>query len=617
MAAPSAAKHDSPCQNAHQLSSNDLPTVWHKSAPQEVRRAFSSGDDSGGWTAWRRHLAKRKSPADTSELLPGKTEPLGWALPDGCDSLPVPSWMVEAGRVRAEGQPPDAGLEGEVFRWLEESAAATPGSPYALELLAVAWALPRLAEALTAEAWWALLDHLLSAVSDAAAIELDDHPLAHQLLVGELALTLACLLPEITPCRRLKSTARRAISDGLIDLLDGGGMPHAKHLALMRPLLACWTRCQGLGQRLKGGCLTTAAGQQYEWLVLQALRLTRQDGTPALSNGAAARWDNALFEAALRLDDDQLDRRVAAVVLPSNEKSGKKDGRRQVDGLPEPAVHSEWAATAVLRPQWSRSGERLTVVYAGQTVQMELACGKDVLWSGEWELEINVGGRQILPDCEWEEVCWISDDDADYLELEISLGDGLRVQRQMLLARQDHFLLLADAVLGDGNIKDEARMFDYRGCLPLGPGIRFRPADETRDGSLGGSKRRALVLPLALPEWRADRRIGELTQTARGLELCQMSAGPHLYAPLFFDLDRRRQTRRLTWRQLTVAESLVIQPAEVAAGYRVAVANEQWLIYRSLAAKANRTLLGHNLSTEMLVARFDRSGEVEPLIEIE
>ena len=60
-----------------------------------------------------------------------------------------------------------------------------------------------------------------------------------------------------------------------------------------------------------------------------------------------------------------------------------------------------------------------------------------------------------------------------------------------------------------------------------------------------------------------------------------------------------------------------LQPADVAVGYRVAIGRQQWLVYRSLAKPANRTLLGHNLSTEMLVARFDKSGEVESLIEIE
>ena len=99
--------------------------------------------------------------------------------------------------------------------------------------------------------------------------------------------------------------------------------------------------------------------------------------------------------------------------------------------------------------------------------------------------------------------------------------------------------------------------------------------------------------------------------------MCHSAKGCRLYAPLFFDLDRRRMARPCTWRRLTVAESLAIQPDEVAVGYRVAVGKEQWLIYRSLAEKANRTLLGHNLSTEMLVAQFHRSGEVEPLLEIE
>jgi hypothetical protein len=41
------------------------------------------------------------------------------------------------------------------------------------------------------------------------------------------------------------------------------------------------------------------------------------------------------------------------------------------------------------------------------------------------------------------------------------------------------------------------------------------------------------------------------------------------------------------------------------------------LIYRALASKGNRTLLGHNLLSETLVARFSNTGEVDPLVEIE
>jgi len=600
-------------ENARFLT-GPVRAVWHKSAPRDVRRAFAASNDSDGWIAWKRHLATRQRPVALAKLLPGGSDPLGWALPDGLLSLPVPSWLERAGRLAAQRPSPDPALQSDVILWLGESAGRATGPACALETLASARALPRLAAVLTAETWWALLDYLLSAVADTGAIEPDEDPLTHQLLGGELALTLAYLLPEVGPCRKLKSAARRLLSGGLIDLLDGQGLPHAKHLAVMRPLLACWTRCRAMGERL-GGCFTAPAAAQYEWLVRQTLRLTRHDGTHVFSGGSIGSPDTELIKAALRFDDDDEDRRIAALVSPRSKKNGSR--RATETDLPEPANHSEWAATAVLRPQWARTGERLTVVYPGQSLQLELACAKDVIFSGDWDLEVRVDGKRAAPSSDWDEVCWISDEDVDYLELEIDLGDRVRLQRQMLLAREDGFLLLADAVLGQEVSGATPGRIEYRGRLPLCPGVSFRGADETREGFLAGSKRRAAVLPLALPEWRSERGVGELTYADPGLELRQTSEGRCLYAPLFFDLDRRRQTRRLTWRQLTVAQSLEVQPADVAVGYRVAIGDDQWLIYRSLAEKANRTLLGHNLSTEMLVAQFDESGEVEPLIEIE
>ncbi len=234
--------------------------------------------------------------------------------------------------------------------------------------------------------------------------------------------------------------------------------------------------------------------------------------------------------------------------------------------------------------------------------------------SGAWDLEVRCDGQPAEPRAAWEELLSLSDAKVDYLELELRLSAGLKVQRHILLAREDRFLLLADAVLG----RRPARL-DYQGCLPLGPGIEFQPARETREGFLVGSgaKRRALAIPLALPEWRSDRGGGSLRGTDRGLELCQSARGRALWAPLWLDLKPRRIARPLTWRQLTVAEHSVIQPPEVAVGYRVQLGREQWLVYRALTSRGNRTLLGHNLATETLVARFRADGQVEPLVEIE
>jgi hypothetical protein len=227
-------------------------------------------------------------------------------------------------------------------------------------------------------------------------------------------------------------------------------------------------------------------------------------------------------------------------------------------------------------------------------------------------------GRPARPAGAWQSTCRTSDADVDYLELALPLTGGLHIQRHLVLARKDRFLLLADAVLGT-----HAARLTYRGFLPLGPGIALRRAGPTREAFLAAAdsrqpgKRLAAILPLALPEWRCDRQVGELSAGREGMELRQTLGGGRLLAPLWFDLDPGRLHRRRTWRQLTVAESLAIQPAAVAVGYRVAVGSRQWLVYRSLARKRNRSVLGHNLATETLVARFRRDGEVESIIEIE
>jgi hypothetical protein len=233
-----------------------------------------------------------------------------------------------------------------------------------------------------------------------------------------------------------------------------------------------------------------------------------------------------------------------------------------------------------------------------------LACGKDVLWSGVWKIDLKLDGVRALPSSEWSELCWVSDGDVDYLELEIDLGDGLRVQRHFVLAHKDRFLLLADAVLAS-----RPSRLHYHGTLPLCRNVTWQTSREASGGALAAKRPRAFVIPLALP--------GALAADQRGLHLQQTAEGRALLAPLWFDLDRGRFQQPHIWRPLTVAETWVKQPADAAAGYRVAIGKRQWLIYRSFNGSANRSLLGHNLSSEMLVARFDRQGEVHSLIEIE
>ncbi len=592
--------------------SNHHPTgkIWHKSAPDAVRKAFRSGKHSKGWSAWTKHLARRGRPLPLSEILPGNRSPLAWCLPDDVENDRFLGLGEQIERLCSEGRAEAATAEQQTLAWLADAAGSAPAAGYAMEALAWCHALPSLAGKLPAEVWWELLEHLQGAVAEAGGMPLDRDPLARQLLAGELPLTLAYLFGEIGPCRKLGRQARRELSTGLVELLDGEGLPHAEHLPLLRPLLACWTRCRAIGNESAKGCWNESAQTQYEWLVRQALRLARPDGTHVFSQGQSGAWCAELFDAAIRFGGDADDRKIAAGVLPRMNKS--RNARIGKRGLPRAGVHSEWAAVGVLRSGWAPGSPCLAVLYPDRSLRVEFQSRHELLWTGPWELEVRRDGRPVRADASWEEVCWVSDDDVDYLELEMSLEGGLCLQRHMLLAKEDAFLLLADAILGD-----RPASLEYRGRLPLADGISFQAADQTREGFLQGHRRLALALPLALPEWRAASRAGSLAQTGRGLELRQQAQGRSLFAPLCFDLRPRRMRRPFTWRQLTVAEDLQVQPDDVAVGYRMMIGKEQWLIYRALASKGNRTLLGHNLTSETLVARFDGHGEVDPLVEIE
>ncbi len=578
--------------------------VWHKSAPEKIRRACREDDPAIGWTRWRDHLAKRKSPVPPSELWPGKADLL-LAASAGLGVDGETKGLLASLR-RPDKSEPCWGEK--VETWIEGILSGPVDPRRALEAVAWAHALPEAAARLDCEAWWKLLDHLCGLARDASEMPLDGQPLVQQLLGGELSLTLAFLLPEIVPCRKGAKAGRKILSEGITELIDGEGLPNCQILDAFRPLMACWTRCRVLGRHLEKGSTNTKAGYQYEWAVRAALRLCRPDGGQVFSQSGDEGDDLDWIAAALACGGDEDDESIASLALP---------GRARLKGLdetllPSPADHSAWACLAVMQPAWGLSEPKLALAYEGQDFRMELSHQGELLLDGTWTPEIRLGEKVLQPEGDWQVLCWVSDDDVDYLELEMQLKGGTRIQRHVAMAREDRFLFLADAILdcpGD--------TVQYCGRFSLANEAGLAPAEESHEAFLMGEKAAALVLPLALPEWRVESSPGQFVATSDTMELQLSGQGGMLFAPLFFDLKPRRTTRPATWRRLTVAERLEIVPPSVAAGYRVMVGKNQWLIYRSLAPAANRTLLGHNLATEMLIARFDTKGEVEPLIEME
>ena len=587
--------------------------LWHRATPAAVARAERWDDASAGWGAWVDHLASRAEPQWPPELLGDRRSSLTWAMPDEAHRNETADLIhqlhrLQRGSSRRGKRGADQSLGALLRDWLSAVEPNQRDISYALACLAWCHALPRLASRVRATWWWELVSHLVQTASDAGALPVEDEPLASQLLGGELPLTLAYLMPEIMPCRELFGSGRHVLSQGLVDLLDGEGLPHCSDIDLLRPLLACWTRCAVLADLSSRPCWNKDAQNQYEWIVRQALRLTRKDGAAVMGTGGAGEWSSEFFTAALALGSDPDDRYVARLALP-----GGKPPARNRRKLPDAAEESEWAGFAVLRSDWSRSCEMFAVAYGGEDFRIELSSGDNLLLAGAWQTKLACDQRPLKRTSDWQQICWTSDKDGVYLELEAEFEDDFKIQRQMLLAREDRFLLLADAVFARRSAD-----LDYRSTIPLAPQVSVAEADETREAWLERDAKRWLVLPLAIPEWKCDLRPGKLQEQGDGdLTLSQQARGRALFAPLFIDLNPRRCGKPFTWRQLTVAENLVSQSHDVAVGFRVQVGSKQWLVYRSLGANRSRSVLGKNLNSDFLTGRFVRGGTVDEIIEIE
>lgn len=602
--------------------------TWRGSAPRAIRlaeptRGDAARDGSPAWRAWQKLLRrKRILPGDAT--APAAT-PLLWA--DSPETLDADSrGLIERLHGLSAAADPDPLWTAELKAWLAErtnGGGTLPNQGDALESLAWCRALPALAQQLAAEDWWELLRTLVDFAADAAGIDTHAAPLVNQLLAGELPLCLAWACREIEQCWNLRGSAHAALSQGLTILLDEQGLPVALPLEQLRPLLACWTRCGQLAGDLRKSAWKAAAAGRYRLALHNGLRFARANGEQLLAPGdrqtpAEHNTPRAMFLAALEIAGEPLDLALAAAALPLKLKAKRC---ASLAALPKrlrwPALNDEQAGLAVLRGGWDRRAPKLALHYAGAELHAELEVGGEVLFSGDWLPQIRRGGELLVAAGAWHCSCWVSDADGEYFEAELPLSGGARLQRQIMLARKDEILFAADAVLAEDETGGPPGELDYCWLMPLAAGVRFEPAIETREGQLVGRKPRAVVMPLALPEWRSDRRFGSLEAAPRGLELRQTARGGRLFAPLFFDLAPRRLEQDRTWRQLTVGRDLLPVPREDAVAYRVQIGKQQWTAYRSLAPVAGRSYLGQHTFYEFVLGRFNRKGKLKALIEIE
>ncbi|MFM7185911.1 MAG: hypothetical protein ACKO4Z_14250 [Planctomycetota bacterium] len=420
-------------------------------------------------------------------------------------------------------------------------------------------------------------------------------------------LTLSRLFADVEACRSLEGHAARALTVEIDRLVSSQGTVSVSGSAAMVERVIRWTVARDVAEATGGAAWPDATDRRWRSAATNAIRLLGGGGRLLAGAGRMPEvFSKPLLEAVAACG-----RRRKRTI--DRLRRNRRDDLRRPGDLGR-AIHDPSAAVAVIRTGWGREGVRVLLDYRHAVPRLEVAVADRILVDGPWQWEVWRDDRPLEAEGAWAVSCWESDRKASFLEITAPLGGGFQVERQVVVLARDRVVLLADAITSTVAVAGTA--VRYRGLVSFAPALDAHPADETREVVVSDTGVRMLAIPLGLGEWRTAGR-GGLETADGGLVLTQETVGGGLYAPLWLDCDPERIGLPLTWRQLTIADTRQAVPPSDASGQRVQAGRDQWLVYRSLAAPRNRTLLGCNVSCEFLLGRVKKSGEVARTLEIQ
>ncbi len=272
----------------------------------------------------------------------------------------------------------------------------------------------------------------------------------------------------------------------------------------------------------------------------------------------------------------------------------------------------------ILQSCWSRTAEKIGVLADDARMEFELSARKPLVAGPFWPT-VFVDALELDPVEPREVSCWYADPDIQLVEMQINYAAALVVDRTVMLGVQDRFAVVLDVLTLPAPVQ-----IGYQVDYALAEGIDFLEEGETREGYLRSAGRiQALVLPLALPEWKAERSTHSLSiETGRAdrhvLRLRQERHGRGMVAATFFDLDPKRSLKPRTWRQLTVAKDLIIQNPDCAVAYRIRIGDQQWLLYRRVDPHLGcYRAFGQHFNCELFLGRIHRDDTIKELVKID
>ncbi len=532
--------------------------------------------------------------------------------------------------------------QSQLVDWLNEIAVDDPISPY--ELLILFELLFQAGRELPLEALWSLWRRSLTAAiqlsthqrkadsgkpiaesrtaSDPQSSTLDSQlstlnsRLSDQRLVvqGELPWQASLLFGPVQGAEAFGRAGQRVLRRDLLDRTDTDGTPQAELLANLGLWLAPLVRASAWAKSFRSLLWDEQAKDRFRDLVRISAPLCDANGRPALGNGSPRNFVGLLTSAS-KLAGWKGKRPPLNLLLAlgaKRVKAGKRIDLRTKKLPPPPATQSDWARLACLRNRWSVDADTMVVAHHREKPMIDLSVLGKPLLSGVWGIDVAIDGEPLRFEDDWTCVCWHSDRDADYLELQATFPGRLRIERQLLLSRNDHFVLLADSISGAGKAT-----LEYTSRLPLVDAVVAESDVPTRECTLRTRRQVARAFPLSLAQDRVQSTPGGFGAADDGLELRQSAIGG-LYAPVVIDWEPSRRRTEADWRTLTVTEQRRALRRDTAAGHRLRIGNHQLLIFHSLVkSEESRAVLGLHTFYETVVGKFDASGKVSSIVLVE
>jgi hypothetical protein len=601
--------------------------TWESGTPVELVSAAKGGDPLRFGTVWRaQHRARRTAVGNVKTLLSG------WSLnavlaatnSESADVSPaVATALTAVLKTAANRKPRRASMKPQaswltqtqpLIKALSQTTAGQKRQP--LETLVALELLWTLGDRIAPRYWWPLWRRTLTDVLQLlqpGAISDSDHA-AQLILHGELPLLAGLVFRPLSLGSEWLKKGQRYCVKELAARTDTDGTPHAELLprlpAWLAPLirLTLWT--QQAGQSLWSADQRSLVSDLLE----KSVALCRPDGTFAMTNGAGFDAVPMLRHGADLFDWSTTNPSRLCLKSLAEHAAGMKprsSGAAAISIMP--SNQSDWARLAVIRSDWTATATTITIAHHAPLPQLDVTISGQPVLHGPWGIDLRVGSSAIELAEEWACVCWESQPEADYAELQMTGPGKLRVERLILLSREDHFLMLADSVSGApaGPLAIQTR-------LPLVPGITGSFDAGLRAGRFESDKAKVRVFPLALPHDTVQSTPHRCTIDQGELVLEQQGLGQGLFAPIIIDFHPNRRRKDSFWRKLTVTEDSRPVANDVAAAYRWKLGTEQWLVYRSLKKpKLPRAALGYHTGNGFAIGRFDKNGDVDPILMVE